>query len=263
MPDLTLSVFRGTDKGGEFVEFTVEHGINGVKHQDDTVVLDLLHLLQATQAGDLAVRWNCKSGRCGSCSVEINGHPQLACATRVADLPPGPITIAPMKAFPVVKDLVCDVAYNYEVSKKIPAVQLREPDNDDDWRTIHQIDIERSRELGRCIECFLCQDVCHVIRDHGPEPASYAGPRYFARLAEIAWHPLLNNSREPATPAVSKNPGGLGLCNVTRCCTDVCPEGIRITDDAIIPLKERVVSEHYDPVLWVLRQLRRPRARDG
>ena len=110
MPDLTLSVFRGTDKGGEFVEFTVEHGINGVKHQDDTVVLDLLHLLQATQAGDLAVRWNCKSGRCGSCSVEINGHPRLACATRVADLPPGPITIAPMKAFPVVKDLVCDVA---------------------------------------------------------------------------------------------------------------------------------------------------------
>jgi succinate dehydrogenase / fumarate reductase iron-sulfur subunit len=113
-----------------------------------------------------------------------------------------------------------------------------------------QADIDRVQEFRRCIECFLCQDVCHVLRDHGKK-AEFGGPRFFVRVAALEMHPLDAVSR---TKLLEKELG-IGYCNITKCCTEVCPEDIRITDNAIIPLKERVVDDHYDPIAKLLRKI--------
>jgi succinate dehydrogenase / fumarate reductase iron-sulfur subunit len=233
--DAVLRIFRGDREGGALQDYRVPL-------HEGMVVLDAVHHVQAHQASDLACRWNCKAGRCGSCSAEVNGKPKLMCMTRMDQFPAGePITVTPMKAFPVIKDLVCDVSWNYEVNKRIPPFEPCPPEADGTWR-MQQADIDRVQEFRKCIECFLCQDVCHVLRDHDKQD-SFAGPRFLVRVASLEMHPLDVASRT----AYLKEAGGIGFCNITKCCTEVCPESIRITDNAIIPLKERVVDDFYDP----------------
>jgi len=241
MADATFQIFRGDRKGGSAVSYTVPVA-------PGMVVLDALHYVQAHQAPDLAVRWNCKAGRCGSCSAEVNGKPRLTCKTRLDALPlDRPVTVFPMKAFPVVKDLVTDVSWNYEVNKKIPPFS---PRPGVEWK-MEQRELDRVQEFRKCIECFLCQNVCHVLREH-EEKSAFGGPRFFVRAAALEMHPLDGVSRT----RLLKEALGIGLCNITKCCTEVCPEDIRITDNAIIPLKERVVDELYDPLAWLWRKLR-------
>jgi succinate dehydrogenase / fumarate reductase, iron-sulfur subunit len=236
-----LQIFRGTREDGNVVEYRVPL-VPGM------VVLDALHSVQARHASDLAVRWNCKAGKCGSCSAEVNGRPRLTCKTRMDSLSlDQPITIFPMKAFPVIKDLVTDVSWNFKVNQKIPPFQPRPGVK---WK-MYQRDLDRVQEFRKCIECFLCQDVCHVLREHG-KWEEFGGPRFFVRTASLEMHPLDSASREK----VLKEELGLGLCNITKCCTEVCPENIHITDNAIIPLKERVVDEYYDPLLRLVRKIR-------
>ena len=242
--DVTLRLWRGDQGGGELRDYVVPC-------EDGEVVLDAIHRVQATQAGDLAVRWNCKAGKCGSCSAEINGKPRLMCMTRMDQFPAGePITIAPMKSFPVIKDLVCDVSWNYEVNRRMPAFRPRPPDADGVW-LMQQDDIDRVQEFRKCIECFLCQDVCHVLREHHLHE-EFIGPRLLVYAAALEMHPLDVENRIPEL----RQPQGIGLCNITKCCTKVCPESITITDNAIIPLKERVVDEFYDPVKRLFRAFR-------
>ena len=213
------------------------------------VVLDAVHQIQAESANDLAVRWNCKAGKCGSCSAEVNGTPRLMCMTRMSDLPTDrPVTVEPMRAFPVIRDLVCDVSWNYEVKKKVQPFEPRPPDAEDGTWRIAQEDVERVQEFRKCIECFLCQDVCHVLRDHHLHD-EFVGPRFFVYNAALEMHPLDTRDRL----ASLKRDEGIGYCNITKCCTKVCPEHITITDNAIIPLKERVVSEFYDPLKKLFR----------
>ena len=234
-----LRVWRGDGRGGDFVDFHVPY-------EDGEVVLDILHRLQATQAPDLAVRWNCKAGKCGSCSAEVNGRPRLTCMTRMNIFDDGEtITISPMRTFPVVKDLVTDVSFNYEVASRIPPLKPKAPEGPDGHHRMYQEDVDRGQEFRKCIECFLCQNVCHVIRDHEENKTQFAGPRFFIRLAELDMHPLdtAGGRRDAA-----QDEFGLGFCNITKCCTEVCPEDIHITDNAIIPLKERVVDKFYDPI---------------
>jgi succinate dehydrogenase / fumarate reductase, iron-sulfur subunit len=250
MRTVTLRVWRGDAEGGEFREYRVQA-------EEGEVVLDVLHRLQATQAGDLAIRWNCKAGRCGSCSAEVNGLPKLTCMTRMNLFEEGePITVGPMKTFPIIRDLVTDVSYNYEVAKRVPAFapRAKDPEKEADGHyRMKQQDIDRVQEFRRCIECFLCQDVCHVIRDHPENKPAFAGPRFFIRYAELEMHPLDSNDRRDQL----KEHEGLGYCNITACCQATCPEDIRITNNAIIPLKERVADAKYDPVQWLGRKLRR------
>jgi len=241
MEEAILRVFRGGPEGGKLVDYHVPVA-------PGMVVLDALLSIQGHQAGDLAVRWNCKAGKCGSCSAEVNGRPRLTCKTRLDSLPLSePITVSPLKAFPVIKDLVTDVSWNYKVNKKIPAFQ---PRNGVAWK-MYQRDVDRVQEFRKCIECFLCQDVCHVLRDHSKHE-SFAGPRFFVRTASLEMHPLDGISRTK----LLKDELGIGLCNITKCCTEVCPEEIHITDNAIIPLKERVVDEFYDPITMLVRKIR-------
>jgi len=245
MPEVTLRIWRGDRETGEFQSYTTEY-------DEGMVVLDVVHKVQAEQAGDLAVRWNCKAGKCGSCSAEINGKPKLMCMTRMDELPEGkPITLEPMQAFPVVKDLVCDVSWNYEVKRRIKPFNPRQPDAEDGTYRMDQDDVERVQEFRKCIECFLCQDVCHVLRDHHKHDA-FIGPRHFVHMAALEMHPLDTESRLEKL----RDEDGIGYCNITKCCTKVCPEHITITDNAIIPLKERIVDEYYDPVRKLFRKFK-------
>jgi succinate dehydrogenase / fumarate reductase iron-sulfur subunit len=238
--ELRMRVWRGDRGGGALGDYQVDV-------EEGEVVLDAIHRLQATQAGDLAVRWNCKAGKCGSCSAEINGRPRLMCMTRLSDFEPTEtITVTPMRTFPVIRDLVTDVSFNYEKAKQLPSFAPAPPDHDGK-RRMKQADVERGQEFRKCIECFLCQDVCHVVRDHDENKDAFAGPRFFLRYAELDMHPLDTNDRRK----LAQEAAGLGMCNITKCCTEVCPEGIKITDNAIIPMKERVVDRKYDPVVWL------------
>ncbi|HEX5427028.1 MAG TPA: succinate dehydrogenase/fumarate reductase iron-sulfur subunit [Pedococcus sp.] len=244
--DAKFRVWRGDADGGDLQDYTVE--VN-----EGEVVLDVIHRLQATQAPDLAVRWNCKAGKCGSCSAEINGYPRLMCMTRMNTFEEtDTVTVTPMRSFPVERDLVTDVSFNYQKAREIPAFEPPEGLQPGDYR-MQQVDVTRSQEFRKCIECFLCQDVCHVIRDHEDNKASYAGPRFLMRIAELDMHPLDSADRRRA----AQDEHGLGLCNITKCCTEVCPEHIKITDNALIPLKERVVDRRYDPVVWLGNKIRR------
>jgi succinate dehydrogenase / fumarate reductase iron-sulfur subunit len=241
---VTMRVWRGDASGGAHQEFSVPM-------EEGMVVLDVIHRIQATQAHDLAVRWNCKAGKCGSCSAEINGQPRLMCMTRMNIFEPGEvITVSPIKTFPLIKDLVSDVSFNYEVAKRIPPLQLK-PKEPDGTRRMNQEDVDRVQEFHKCIECFLCQNVCHVIRDHEDNKRNFAGPRFLIRLAALEMHPLDIGDRSEFL----RSSAGIGYCNITKCCTDVCPEHIHITDNAIIPLKERVVTAFYDPVAWLRRKM--------
>ncbi len=245
--DATFRVWRGDQTGGDLVDYTVE--VN-----EGEVVLDIIHRLQATQAGDLAVRWNCKAGKCGSCSAEINGRPRLLCMTRMSTYAEDEtITVTPLRAFPVTKDLVTDVSYNYAKARQIPAFVPPPGLAPGDYR-MQQVDVERSQEFRKCIECFLCQDVCHVVRDHEANKEAYAGPRFFIRAAELDMHPL---DADEDRASFARDTQGIGMCNITKCCTEVCPEHIKITDNAIIPIKERVADRRYDPVRWLGKTIRR------
>jgi succinate dehydrogenase / fumarate reductase, iron-sulfur subunit len=242
MPTASLRIWRGQNGEGEFREYTTEIS-------PGMVVLDAVHRVQAEQANDLAVRWNCKAGKCGSCSAEINGIPRLMCMTRLSALPlDRPIRIQPMKTFPHIKDLVTDVSWNYRVKKGIRPFFPRPAENGV-WR-MSQKDVDRVQEFRKCIECYLCQDVCHVLREHKLHD-HFIGPRFLVYTAALEMHPLDAESRSGDL----KDKHGLGYCNITKCCTKVCPEGITITDNAIIPLKERVVDEHFDPLRKLFRIL--------
>ena len=242
----TFRVFRGDKDGGDWVDYPIEV-------EEGNVVLDAIHKIAATAAGDLAVRWNCKAGKCGSCSAEINGRPRLMCLTRMGTFAEDEVvTVTPMRAFPVIRDLVTDVSFNYQKALEVPAFAPPLDLAPGEYR-MHQLDVERGQEFRKCIECFLCQDTCHVIRDHEENKPSFAGPRFFIRLAELEMHPLDTDDRR----ALSQDSLGLGFCNITKCCTEVCPEHIKITDNGIIPLKERVVDLKYDPVRWVVSKIRR------
>ena len=241
-------IWRGDTDGGDLVDFDVEVA-------DGDVVLDVIHRLQATQAPDLAVRWNCKAGKCGSCSAEINGRPRLLCMTRMSTLPPDqPVTVTPMRTFPVIRDLVTDVSYNYQKAREIRAFMPPKGVQPGEYR-MQQVDVERSQEFRKCIECFLCQNTCHVIRDHEENKAHFSGPRFLMRIAELDMHPLDAADEESVDRKQdAQDEHGLGFCNITKCCTEVCPEHIKITDNALIPMKERVVSLRFDPLARLLRR---------
>ena len=245
MPIATFQILRGDASNGKFESYSLEIS-------EGMVVLDAILQIQAKHANDLAVRWNCKAGHCGSCSAEVNGIPKLMCMCRMSDLPPDkPILVQPMKAFPLIKDLVTDVSWNFEAKKKIKKFKPRPPDAADGTWRMAQEDIDRVQEFRKCIECFLCQDVCHVLREHHLHD-KFSGPRYFVHIASLEMHPLdIEDRREDL-----KQTDGIGYCNITKCCTNVCPQEITITDNAIIPLKERVADKFYDPVKKLFGMLR-------
>ena len=242
MATRTFKVWRGDGSGGDFQQYEVEV-------DPGMVVLDVLHRIQARHQNDLAVRWNCKAGKCGSCSMEINGKPRLSCMTRMNTFAENEtITVQPMKTFPVIKDLVTDVSWNYRQNQRIPKFQPRPRDPDGKYR-MYQEDVDRVQEFRKCIECYLCQNVCHVLRDRdGREESTFVGPRFMIRVASLEMHPLDTADRIPAV----RNEFGSGMCNITKCCSEVCPEHIHITDNGIIPMKERVVDRFYDPIAMLM-----------
>lgn len=246
---VTFSVFRGVpdqdgDPFGKMIDYTIEL-------DEGMVVLDAIHSIQAEFAPDLACRWNCKAGKCGSCSAEVNGKSRLMCMTRMDEIleetPEGEaVVVKPMQTFPLVKDLVTDTSWAYQTDRKISPIS---GPKDKDW-VFSQSEADRVQEFRSCIECMLCVNTCHVMREH-QKFDEFAGPRFFVRLASLEMHPLDEKSRIPEI----KDDFGIGYCNITKCCTEVCPAGINITDNAIIPLKERVITEFYDPIAIIGKKL--------
>jgi len=238
-------LWRGDHGTGSLQDYEVE--VN-----EGEVVLDVLHRIQATQANDLAVRWNCKAGKCGSCSAEVNGRPRLMCLTRMNTFEEDEvITVTPLRAFPVIRDLVTDVSFNYEKAREVPSFTPPKGLKPGEYR-MQQVDVERSQEFRKCIECFLCQNTCHAVRDHEEDKKYFAGPRVLMRAAELDMHPLDTLDRQHMV----QEELGLGYCNITKCCTEVCPEHIHITDNALIPMKERVADRKYDPIRWLGSKIR-------
>ena len=243
MSKRNFKIYRGDDERGELVNYKCEV-------TEGMVVLDAIHKIQSNQANDLACRWNCKAGKCGSCGVEINGKPKLACMTRMNEFEEEQtVVITPLKSFPVIKDIVSDVSWNYKQNEKIIPFSPSKKDKEKDF-VMMQKDIDRVQHFRKCIECYLCQNVCHVIRDNDTKE-DFVGPRFMTRLASLEMHPYDRADRIPDI----KNDHGSGMCNITRCCTEVCPEEIQITDDAIIPLKERVVDRFYDPITILFKKI--------
>jgi succinate dehydrogenase / fumarate reductase iron-sulfur subunit len=245
MASATFRIWRGDRQSGGFRDYQTEASVG-------MVVLDAVHQIQAEHTSDLAVRWNCKAGKCGSCSAEINGKPRLMCMTRLDSLDLStPVTVEPMRAFPLIRDLVTDVSWNFRVKKGIKPLKPRPPDAADGTWRISQREVDRVQEFRKCIECFLCQDVCHILRDHHMHD-EFIGPRFLLYNAALEMNPIDTEDRVEDL----KKKNGIGYCNITRCCTTVCPEHITITENAIIPLKERVVDRFYDPVTRLLRVFR-------
>lgn len=242
MPKATISVSRfdpETDKEPKMQDFEVPLEVG-------MVVLDAIHYIQNNLDSSLAARWNCKAARCGSCAAEIDGRPRLMCKTRMDEMGPR-VMVRPMKAYPVVKDLVTDVSHNWTISKKIAPFTPKKAEIP--WK-INEIDVKRSQEFRRCIECFLCQDVCHVVREHN---SNYVGPKHMVKIAALDMHPMDAEDRSYWL----HEEGGAGYCNITKCCQETCPESIHITDNAIIPEKERIVGRYYDPIAMLIKKVRR------
>jgi succinate dehydrogenase / fumarate reductase, iron-sulfur subunit len=242
--NVLMKIFRGDPSGGKIVDYHVDV-------DEGMVVLDVVHKIQAEQAPDLSCRWNCKAGKCGSCSAEVDGKPKLMCMTRMDTFDQTkPITIEPVKTFPLIRDLVTDVSWNFEVNKKIPPFKPIAP-RADGTRRVMQYEVDKPQEFRKCIECFLCQDVCHVLRN-SQKLSEFFGPRFMVRLAGLEMNPMDSADRLK----LIKELAGIGYCNITKCCSEVCPEDIHITDNAIIPLKERVADRYYDPIGVLMRLLR-------
>ena len=211
-------------------------------------MLDAVHRIQAEQAPDLAVRWNCKAGKCGSCSAEINGMPKLMCMTRLNELNLDmPVIVEPMHAFPSDPRSGHRCFLELPGKKTIKKFSPRTPDAPDGTWRMQQADVDRVQEFRKCIECFLCQDVCHVLREHHKHD-EFIGPRFLVYAAALEMHPLDTEDRV----ADLKKKHSIGYCNITTCCRQVCPESITITENAIIPLKERVVDQFFDPLKKLL-----------
>ena len=220
-----------SSKQERLVEYTVpiEHGM---------VVLDAVIYVLEHFDSSISVRWNCKAGRCGSCGAEINGVPSLMCKTRLDSIN-GDIEVLPMKVFPNVKDLVIDPTDTWHIKKSIPNFKINEQiiskSNDITATkniTLYEYDVTRAQEFKRCIECFLCLDSCHAVRVH---KYAYIGPMHVVKTASLDMNPLDSIDRREFL-----DKKGIRFCNVTKCCTEVCPAKIKITDNAIIPEKERI-----------------------
>src|SRR6201992_551247 len=178
-----LRVWRGDAGAGALKDYKVE--VN-----EGEVVLDVLHRLQATQASDLALRWNCKAGKCGSCSMEINGMPRLGWLSRMSAVRENAtVTTQPLRTSPVIRDLVTDVSFNYQKARETPAFAPPKNVAPGQYR-MQQVDVERSQAVRKCIECYLCQNTCHVVRSHEEHKRAFSASRFFIRAAELDMHPL-------------------------------------------------------------------------
>lgn len=234
-------IFRGERGEGTFKEYEVPY-------QEGMVVLDGVLYIQSRFEGDLSVRWNCKAAKCGSCAAEINGKPSLMCKTRVEHLSQ-PIKVEPLRAYPHIKDLVADTSWNLRTRRKIIKDVGFKPRKDASW-IMKDEDIEKGREFRKCIECALCLDVCHVLREHQLFE-KFVGPAYLVFSAYLETHPMDSVDRI----SWLKEEAGIMYCNITKCCTEVCPEEIHITDNAIIPMKERVADRYFDPIKMLIRKI--------
>ena len=245
--NVTFRVWRGDRDGGKLVDYTTTIA-------PGMVVLDAIHQIQAEQANDLAVRWNCKAGKCGSCSAEVNGVPKLMCMTRLNELPlDQPVTRrahARVSAHPRPGDRRVVELRRQEADQEVHGPGRPTPRTARGaWPSPMSI---ASRNSASASSASCARTSATSCRDHQMHE-EFIGPRFLVYTAALEMHPLDVEDRLGDL----RRRDGIGLCNITKCCTSVCPENITITDNAIIPLKERVVDRFFDPLEWLLKNLSR------
>ena len=215
--NIKLKIWRGGPTDGKLEEVSVEAN-------EGEVVLDVIHRVQATQMGDLAVRWNCKAGKCGSCSMEINGKPRLACMTQVANFAEGEtITVTPLRAFPVIKDLVVDRSAFDRIQQSGGFVSVNTSGNTIDANSIPipKADADRAFDAATCIGCGACVATC-----------KNSSAMLFV-AAKVSQYALLPQGRVEATDRVlnmvaQMDAEGFGNCTNTGACEVECPKGISL-----------------------------------
>ncbi|MEK6862098.1 MAG: 2Fe-2S iron-sulfur cluster-binding protein [Nanoarchaeota archaeon] len=203
-----------------------------VPYSPKMMVLDALFFIQENIEPDLAFRWNCGEGICGSCAAEVNRKPVLMCKMEITpDMQT--LYIEPMKAFPLIKDLVTDPSEVYEKLSRLKPYFTGPKKKT--FSEIHEDEVKEIQEMRKCIDCFICYDSCHVIRNH-PE-LKFSGPVNVVKVVALDRHPQEKSER---SQLLEKE--GLWNCNLSRCCTLNCPQKIKVSEDAITWAKERAVS---------------------
>ncbi len=226
MKKIKVEVSRN-ENGKEYIK------VYEVPFQEKMRVLGAMKHIQENLEGDLAFRWNCGEGICGSCAVELDGKPVLACKTEISE-DVKKIKLSPLKAFPVVKDFVFDRSKVDEQAARIKPYFITDNKEKGFWK-MDEGDIKDTVEMRTCIDCLICHDSCHVLKN---TKLKFLGPRNIVKANSLDTHPMNSLDR---TKLVRDE--GIANCNVSGCCTDNCPQEIKITDNANIPMKERSISE--------------------
>jgi fumarate reductase iron-sulfur subunit len=188
----------------------------------DWVVLDALNHVKDRLDGTLSYRWSCRMGVCGSCGMTVNGEPKLTCATFLADYAPGPITVEPLRNFPVIRDLIVDIG---DFLRKLSTVKPwiiradEKPLGDGEHRQTPD-ELEAYRPFSMCINCMLCYAACPI---YGLEP-TFIGPAAIA----LAQRYNLDSRDQGAEErrAVLSTHEGLWGCTFVGECTKVCPKNV-------------------------------------
>ncbi|MEO1494029.1 MAG: 2Fe-2S iron-sulfur cluster-binding protein [Pseudomonadota bacterium] len=193
-----------------------------VPARDNQTVLDVVTAVQRRDAPDLAYRFACRVGVCGSCAMMVNGVPRWTCRTHVSRLGPGPITIAPLRNLPHIKDLVTDMAPFFEKWQRAGGKFTGSASRADALASISPASKKRQQaDAGiECINCAVCYAACDVVAWN----EDYLGPAALLR----AWT-LVNDERHAGQDETRKKAtgdGGCSNCHAQANCARHCPVGL-------------------------------------
>ncbi|MFW9918630.1 MAG: fumarate reductase (CoM/CoB) subunit TfrB [Candidatus Thorarchaeota archaeon] len=204
-----------------------------VEYEPGMTALDALLYIQDKHDSSLAFRWECRGGQCGSCAVKVNGTARIACRTKVN--PDEKLVLEPLEKMPVIKDLVCDMAQTtYRIRRIRPYVARDKPAQRPE--IIHSEEIEKLREIRKCIECSACLSNCPIVH----ETWEYPGPMIIRQIARLELDP--RDVEDRVAMAMNES---VYSCTTCKMCTDICPKKIDIPALAVELLRHKAVEAGY------------------
>lgn len=190
-------------------------------------VLDALCAIQRRTDASLSFRCSCRVGMCGTCAMEINGAPRLACQTRVETLGTETVAVAPLRNLPVLKDLIVSLEPFFSAWKRIrPALHPVAPDSQQLAVVRPDSDFGRQARGKRdCLTCGACFSACGIRGMN----AQYLGPAAINRALLRLLDPR-DGAVEERLAALDDERGGVWRCHTQFNCVAACPKGIALTD---------------------------------
>ncbi len=204
-----------------------------VEYEPGMTVLDVLLFIQDRHDSSLAFRWECRGGQCGSCAVRVNGTARIACRTKVN--PDEELLLQPLEKMPIIKDLVVDMAQvTFRIRRIRPYVARDKPPQRPE--IIHSEEIEKLREIRKCIECSACLSNCPIVR----ETWAYPGPMIIRQIARLELDP--RDVEDRVAMAINE---AVYSCTTCKMCEDICPKSIPIPGLAVELLRAKAVEAGY------------------